>query len=756
MCLSFRNKILPVLVTAGGCLLLWLAVRAGMALLPFPRLEEFMSRPCSTRVYDREGQLLQVLPLEDGLRREWYALSGLPARIGEVFVAAEDRNFYRHGGIDFAALIRALFQNLSAGQAVSGASTITMQLARMVVPREAGKPVTLRVKAAEAWTALRIESKLSKERILELYLNSVPFGSQAEGIGSAARTFFGCTPAQLSDARIHLLAVLLRRPAAYNPFTHPGAAYDAAMETGGRTGFSASREEWLAEVSPPERYVYPMRMPHFINHIREKAAGEGRNLPAELRLSVDASLTEAMEREINTRLEMNRDARLSQGALFAVDNYTGEIICWSGGDFFSDDAGQIDGVTVRNQSGSTMKPFLYAAALEQGFSPATVFADVPMDFGSEEVYVPLNFNNRYNGPVLMRTALASSLNIPAVYLLYRLGVDNFMGTLSQLGFDSLEGERGRTGLSLALGSGEVTLLELTRAFSVFARGGSIPELRVEAVPDDCAAAERGTVFSADTAAVICSMLSDRRARALGFGFAEVFNTPYPSIFKTGTSNQFQNIIALGSTTRYTVGVWMGNFTGETVLRETGSSIPAGVVRLLLDTLTERDPGSARDFPEPAAYRKAPVCIVSGMAPGPLCTSVAGEYIPVAGLNSRQVCTWHYSAGGRVQVRYPPEYQRWLSGREGAGSLSAGTRPEILYPVDGAVFVWDPSIPAGSQKLRVDCTGYGRCASLYVNGTLFETVAPPFVWYVPLTPGTMHLEVRTEDPAASASVTVNVQ
>lgn len=755
---NLRRKRFLLLGITGGVIVLWLLIRAGMALLPFPQLDAFINRPCSTRMYDRTGQLLQVLPLDEGLRREWYNLSELPPRIGEVFIAAEDSNFYRHGGIDIAALIRAAYQNLSTGQVVSGASTITMQLARMVIPRKEGEPVTLGVKIAEAWTALRIESKLSKDRILELYLNSVPFGLQAEGIGSAARTFFGCTPAQLSDARIHLLAVLLRRPAAYNPFEHPDASYDAVLEFASRTGFSASKEEWLAEVSVTERYTYPLRVPHFINYIRDNFAGQEKNLPPEMHLSIDSALTEYIENEINTQIDLNQDARLSQGALLAIDNSTGEIVCWSGGNFFSENAGQIDGVTVRNQSGSTMKPFLYASALEQGFSPATVFADVPMDFGSEEVYVPLNFNNQYNGPVLMRTALASSLNIPAVYLLYRLGVDNFMETLYRLGFDSLQGERGRTGLSLALGSGEVTLLELTRAFSVFSRGGSVPELTWDAVSPDTAAPELGRVFQTDTASVICSMLSDRRARALGFGFAEVFHTPYPAIFKTGTSNQFQNIIALGSTTGYTVGVWMGNFTGETVIRETGSSIPAGIVRRLLDILAEQEPDSAEEFPEPVTYRKAPVCVTSGMAPGPFCNSVAEEYIPAASLQNRPVCTWHYSMNGRVQVRYPQEYQRWLGGRNAAGTMAAGSdsKPVIMYPVDGAVFVYDPGIPAESQKLRVDCTGAGDWASLFVNGTLFETLAPPFVWYVPLSPGTMRLEVYTENPDASTGITVTVK
>lgn len=763
--MSFRNKrsgksagraFRVLLSCAAGFFLLWLAGRTALALIPFPQLEEFRRRPCSTRVYDREGRLVQVLALEDGLRREWYALSALPPRIAEVFIAAEDRGFYRHGGVDFGALFRAVFQNASAGRTVSGASTISMQLARMVFPRAPDAPVTVAVKAAEAWRALRIEAKLSKEEILELYLNSVPFGMQAEGIGSAARTLFGRTPAQLSDAQIHLLAVLLRRPALYNPEKNPAASYSAAMEIGKHTGFAATREEWESAVSVPARFSYPMRLPHLVNHIRQQYAAAQKRMPPELRLSADAELTETAESLVNTLLEQYRNARLSQGAVLAIDHVNGEILCWSGGNFFRGDAGQIDGVLVRNQSGSTMKPFLYALALEHGFLPASVLADIPMDFGSSQAYVPLNFNNRYNGPVLLRTALASSLNIPAVYLLWRLGVDNFMQTLAELGFASLAQERERTGLSLALGSGEVTLLELTRAFSVFARAGSLPELSYTLLPGGSTAPPAVQVFEPDTAAILCDMLSDGRARALGFGFAEVFRPPYPAIFKTGTSNQFQNILALGSTARYTAGVWMGNFTGETVIRETGSSIPARVVRALLDALTERYPESARPFPQPHLFRKVPVCALSGMAPGAYCPAVTEEFAPVGSASSRPLCSWHVLQNGTVQVRYPAEYQRWLSGKNDAGSLAPASSLRILYPADGAAFVFDPSIPPESQMLRVDAAGPGRSAVLLVNGTPLETVAPPFFWYVPLVQGDMHLEVRTEYPAAAASVTVTVQ
>lgn len=745
-----------VLILAG----ILLVGRTTLVLLPWSALDEFLGRSYSTRFYDRHGQLLQVLPLEEGLRREWYDLAALPPRLVEVFLAAEDQRFYRHHGVDVMAIIRAAFQNMQEGRRVSGASTITMQLARLVVPRPVGEKVTLWTKVQEAAIAIRLELKLSKDEILELYLNNLPFGLQAEGVGSAARTYFGSTPNELDDAEIHLLAIIPRRPATYNP-SAPENAYDAALEIGKITGFTTTKEQWQEDLLREETYIYPQRLFHFILYVQslyKNQAGSSHRqakMPSELHLSVDAELTEEVETLIQTLLEKYSQARLSHGAIFAMDNITGEIICWYGGDFWSEKAGQIDGVLVKNQSGSTMKPFLYAMALESGFSPTTVMADIPMDFGGEEVYVPLNFNNRFNGPILFRTALASSLNIPAVYLLSRLGVDNYLSVLEQLGIESLKNLREQQGLSLALGSGELTLQELVRAFSVFPRGGyaaTNTHLLCEATEVSKGTVEEDAVFQPDTTAIICDILSDQRARALGFGYTQVFNTPYPAIFKTGTSNQFQNIVALGATPQYTVGVWMGNYSGETVLRQTGSSLPAQVVRHLLDKLSANT--SVRDFPQPKNYKKVSVCALSGMGLTEYCPTSTEEYVELVFANASQgleSCNWHHSGetvlgqsrsnSFRVtSIRYPQEYQRWLQGKTTPSSYFVQASLKILYPQSGAIFLYDQGIPASAQKIRVDATGSGERAELLVNGQSLGTSLAPFNWYVPLELGKMSLEV----------------
>ncbi|MBO7421475.1 MAG: penicillin-binding protein 1C, partial [Spirochaetaceae bacterium] len=257
------------------------------------------------------------------------------------------------------------------------------------------------------------------------------------------------------------------------------------------------------------------------------------------------------------------------------------------------------------------------------------------------------------------------------------------------------------------------------------------------------AAVETRVYSKDTAAIICDMLSDRNARSLGFGFAKVFDTPYPAIFKTGTSNQFQNIVALGSTKRYTAGVWMGNVTGETVIGETGSSIPAGVVRYILDSL-EKQSGASKaqmEFDKPEKFVKQKVCALSGMAPTECCTAIAEEFV-LAGTKP-EPCTYHVFRNGRIEINYPNEYQRWFGGKNMNGSLSYGGAFEFVYPQDNAVFLYDRSLRE-MQNLKIDVAGgTGNTASLYIDGVLYGVSERPFSWYIPVVQGRHGLEAVSE-------------
>jgi penicillin-binding protein 1C len=741
--------------------LIWLVLRFS----PYPELERFLARPGSVRYYDRYGQLLQITPLAEGLRRE--TPLSIPAHIKDVFVFAEDRRFYRHSGIDGIALMRAFFQNIRGGRQVSGASTITMQLARLIrleshpdqasgINRAAGR------KLNEAINALRLEARLSKNEILELYLLSLPFGFNSEGVATAARTFFAEELSMLSPAQVFCLAVIPRRPSLYNPLLNPQACIAAASNLQERFSNNKklsrtwpllaqiSEDDWKFTSSSARRFEYPFELPHLIRSIHtifpntEVSGGE-------VWLTIDLALQKYLEGVIAGNVMRHSSSRLTNGAAIVIDNESGEILAWTGSaDFFNTEAaGQIDGVLALNQPGSSMKQFLYAMALEAGFKPTDVIADIQMQFGEREIYIPRNFNNRFNGPMLFRTALGSSLNIPAVYLLYRLGVANFTNHLYTLGFNSLVHSAHDAGLGLALGNAPVSLLELVRAFSVFPRDGVYIPLTVSMENESAVQPkiEGQRIYSADTTRIICSFLSDPGARVLAFGSGRNFRASFPVIFKTGTANQFQSIVALGATPKYSAGVWMGNFTGETVIGRTGSSVPAAIVR---DALVFLQGQGTEFFQEPDDWYLQRVCSLSGMMPTSACISIIDEYLRRG--ETGNPCTWHQMVNGRSAVLFPAEYQRWFNAAVRQGAIDFSSRGlEITSPRDGFVYLTSPGI--GMDEIPVEVIG-GNDDILHVNfnGDMF-TVRRPFVFFLPRIPGFHTLRVYNGDESKEIMFTV---
>jgi len=476
-------------------------------------------------------------------------------------------------------------------------------------------------------------------------------------------------------------------------------------------------------------------MPHFIRYVDSQV---NSNI-GEMFLSVDLALQRYLENEIAGNVAIFYRSRLNNASAIVIDNESGEILAWVGSaDFFNaETAGQIDGVLALNQPGSSMKPFLYAMALENGFYPSDVIADVPMTFGDTEIYFPQNFNNRFNGPILFRASLASSLNVPAVYLLYRLGVRNYTQNLLSLGFDSVEKSASDAGLGLALGNSPVSLLELVRGFSVFPRDGIFLPLTFE--PGKPKKGEQ--IYSADTSRIVCSFLSDSNARVLAFGSGRNFRTTYPAIFKTGTANQYQSIVALGATMKYTAGVWMGNFTGESVLDKTGSSVPAAIVRNTLNVLHEAHSRFSLDFNIPEDWYIKRICAVSGMNPTEACLSVVNEYIHQN--EDNKACTWHILVNGRSETIYPAEYQAWFTASVRQGSLHYGSRAlEILNPREG--FVYLTGSAAGPMEIPIEVIG-GDSDVLHVthNGGTF-TVGRPFIFFLNGISGINVLHVRNGD------------
>ena len=716
-----------------ACLLLpHLALR----LAPYPELAAYRGRSWGFAALDRNGRTLRVFPAADGVKREWVSLNAIPAETLRVFIRAEDRRFYLHGGLDPLAIAAAAVRNRQAGRTVSGASTITMQLARLIKPH--GRDMAGKI--GEAFDALRLEARLSKNQILELWINGIPFGSNIEGIAAISRARFGREPAALDDARAALLAVIPRRPGLYDPAINPQAAVNAALALSRRLKLDASAVHAAAAAAPET--LAETKNPFFAPHFSSRAAAAWGSRSTPLRTTLDLDLQSYAEKRLAAELALLEHNRVSNGAIVVIENDSGAVRAYVGSASWFDDAsgGKIDGVRVENQPGSCLKPFLYALALEKGFAPNDILPDIPTVFGSGEAYSPANFNRRFNGPVRFRLALASSLNVPAVYLLERLGVHNFENYLAALGFTSIERTAGTHGAGLALGNAAVSLEELARAFAVFPRNGRTVELRFTEEEKPDGETER-QVMSPYSAWIIADILSDRSSRFVGFGPAPALTTEFPSIFKTGTANQFQHIWALGASRRFTVGVWMGNFSGQTVVGRTGSSIPA---RIAADLLTALEGSAALEpatgiRPAPGSARAAAICALSGMAASPACAGTVREWLPPE--RALAPCSWH-RLPAHAPV-YPPEYQAWLGERFRQGSAARSGGAVIRIPVPGSVFYFDPALPPEAQAIRVETAGFGAEALVYANELLQGSVNQAGVFALPLRRGRQRIAVEDE-------------
>ncbi|MBI9097734.1 MAG: transglycosylase domain-containing protein [Spirochaetaceae bacterium] len=679
---------------------------------PFKGLEEFERSHYSIPIYSSQKKRLALLPLENGLRREFLSIDDLEEDYRQIILDSEDKRFFFHPGFDLFSLIRASWQYMVSREINSGASTVTMQLSRMIYPRVKG----VRGKVFEIFNAMRLEARYSKKEILEAYINHLPFGSNLEGIKSAAYYFFGKDVKDLSREELLILMMIPRRPEDYNPLENPLANREAVDRTLERIRQDLSTDgldsafESLANRKPQWTMLYP----HFIQMIRSGLTDLQWRQGKPLYTSLDEEFQQGAQSYLETILEMTGENRISNGAVLAINNETGQILAYIGSvDFYSRQEGQNDGVRILRQPGSTLKPFLYGKAIESGFSPSTPLPDIPLEFGHREVYIPENYNEQYNGPVRLSVALGSSLNVPAVYLLERLGVKPFMEKLLHAGFTSLRNKE-HLGVGLALGNGEVSLWELVQGFSLFSRGGKYIPLVYELQSET---PQGLSVYPPAVSEMIRGILSNNKNRILGFGRINPLDVDFDACFKTGTSNQFNNIWALGSSQDITVGVWMGNFSGETVIGSPGSSYPARIVVSLLNDFHQEE-----RFTSYGDFQKREICSLSGMLAGPRCPYTLEEKYP------REVkmepCVWHREIG----IFLPPEYSRWISiYHQDYGIDSSHSSLEIVQPKDGSLYFLDPTLPDDSQEIAIRINGRNR-VSLYINDTLVLEGEPPMTYF----------------------------
>ena len=690
------------------------------ALLPFPELKQFKKLPYSCQVYDTNGYLIQNIGLKDGRRREYSELNKIPKKVQNIFIKAEDKRFYFHHGIDYIAAIRALVQNSSNNRNVSGASTITMQLARIISPSEKRD---FKAKIKDCINALKLEARFSKYEILEYYLNSVPFGKNTEGVASAAKMYFAKELDELTEEEIYCLSVIPRSPNLYNPLDNPENCAKAASKICKKYSY----DDLLETAKNAESFVYENYLPHYINYLREKFPSVFEQ-HRKIQLFIDLNVQYFSEKQLISSLsEASQKSRISNGAVIVVDVKNSAVIAWVGSqNFYDKESGQIDGVVNKMQPGSSMKPFLYAACLDKGIiKPSSILSDIPKYYGNQNLYIPQNFNNRFNGPVKARVALASSLNIPAVDLLNTLTVEEYINILVNCGFESLNNKDLDLGLSLALGSGEIELKELVNAFTVFPNDGVYKDLKHFKVLDGKKVKVKNKgrrLFSKDTSRIICSFLSDKKARTTGFGYYQTFETDYPSIFKTGTSNQFQNITAIGSTTEYTVGVWMGNYNGNTVIGKTGSSLPAYCGKNILDYLEKGKVFETLNFKTPENYHLEKICSLFGEKPDVFCNETVFEY--VKNDDELDYCTYHKE---KDKINYPAEYQQWMELYDVKGEIEyESMKMEVVLPKNDSIYYLNENSSLLNQIIPIEVFGGSDdILQIYLDGTKIKEIERPF-------------------------------
>ena len=688
------------LLAAASAAAATIAAAAGWIALPLPGGLTAPPQAASLTIEDRHGLPLRTTRAPDGSRTRWLALSEVDPQLIQAFIALEDRRFFSHPGVDLRAVARALAQDFGGGRVVSGASTITMQLARLLRPSGRG----VGAKLAQALWALRLERHLTKQQILEQYLNRVPLGQGTIGVEAAAALYLGATAARLSPGQAALLAGLASAPAADNPFVAPDRARARrllALRRMRELGYLTEEDALRARAEPvvAARSGAAFLAPHFTSRLLQWAEDSGAVLAGTWRTSLDLPLQAELEAEVRHTVALLRDRGVRQAAAVALDNRTGDVLAWVGSpDFWADTSGQVDMVVSPRQPGSALKPFLYALAFDRGLSPATVLPDVLRTYETATgPYQPRNYDRRFHGPVRAREALASSYNVPAIELTDRLGAGSLLGVLHRAGFASLARTADWYGLGLALGNGDVTLLEMANAFRALADGGEWRPWSF-GVPAGAGTAPSHRVVSAGAAALVLDILRDPVARVPGFGVDTPFDFAFPVAVKTGTSHHFTDNWAVGVTGGFTVAVWAGNFSGRP-MRQVSGVTGAGPLlhRAILDVAKRYAPGA---LPSPAAVGavRVSVCRLSGLRATRLCPTLDEWVLP--GTEPTGTCDWHRPDGG---IAWPATYASWVAEQgladpapaadtaRGAAPLAAADSGfRIVSPLDGDRY----AIPAG--------------------------------------------------------------
>jgi penicillin-binding protein 1C len=666
-----------LIVGAGSTFLVIQYYSIARSLPDVETLKENASQFETTRILDRNGNVLYEILDPNAGRRTYIPIEKISPYLIATTIATEDKDFYNNPGFDPIGIARAFWQNYTSGQVVSGASTITQQLARTLLlsPEEATQR-TYQRKVREIVLAAEITRKYTKDEILELYLNENNYGNLSYGIQAAAETYFNTSADKLNLAQASFLAGLPQAPSVYDIFTNREETlrrnkqvlvltYELSREKGcieistgvqpvcvdAASATEAAREIENYSFQPP---ASTYRYPHWVNYIRmlleqqfdpQRIYRSGFTVYTTLDPNLQDQANEIIQRQVGSLSDRN----VTNGALVAIRPSTGEILAMVGSADFNnaDIAGQINMSLSPRQPGSSIKPLTYLAAFEKGWTPSTLLWDVPTDFppssdpnDTNPDYTPVNYDGRFHGPVTVRSALANSYNIPAVRALQFVGIfddpntsqsEGLIGLARRMGITTLT--RSDYGLALTLGGGEVTLLEMTSAYSALANNGRrLPPVAITKITDfsgavvyEYAPPAGDQVVRPEHAYLITSILSDNDARTPMFGPSSVLALPFQAAAKTGTTNDYRDNWTMGYTPDISVGVWVGNADYTPMEGVSGLAGAAPIwsefIQAAEQSLTG---GQATAFVRPAGIVERVVCSISGAEPSEWCPSQRSE------------------------------------------------------------------------------------------------------------------------------------
>jgi penicillin-binding protein 1C len=651
---------------------LLLAVAADFATRP-PPLPSYAEaraawRPSEAWLRDRNGRLLQTVRIDMAVRRlEWVPLKDVAPAVRETVVRSEDRRFREHAGVDWRGFASAAWSALR-GRHARGASTLSMQVAGFLSPELGGPGArSFRDKFRQLRAARAIEAGWSKDQILEAYLNLASFRGEVQGIGAASRALFGRAPGALGPDDALLLAALLPAPQA-----DPSAVARRACRIGRRADCTILMAEAAAMTGPARRLSDdPGLAPHLAVKLLDK--------PGETAVStLDADVQRLAAGALRRQLLGLGGERARDGAVVVVDNANGDVLAYVGGvSGGASTAPSVDNADSYRQAGSTLKPFLYGQAIERGFlTAASILDDSPVELDTASgLYVPKDYDHDFKGPVSVRTALAGSLNVPAVRALLLDGVEDFRDRLWDMGYRGLTQDGDFYGYSLALGSAEVTLLQQAAAYRALGEGGRYRPLRLRR--DDPAEAPRA-IADPRASWIVADMMADAAARAGTFGLDSALRLPFWAAAKTGTSKGMRDNWCVGFSDRFTVAVWIGNAEGDGMTHVSGTSGAAPVWREIMLALHAGRPGARPVAP-------------SGIETRP---------IAFAGTNEAPRAEWFVAGTAQNAIAAAPP---------------AARRPRIVSPLSGTVYALDPDIPPRSQRIRLKSVGAVSGERLMLDG-----------------------------------------